>query len=171
MSAADEIVAPPAIAARLRKLGLTRGNDLVLHLPIRYEDETVVTPIAEAIGGVALQVEGEVLDVSVQYRPRRQLVARVGDASGELVLRFLNFYGSQLKQLESARDGGRRLRIFGEVRHGFLGAEMVHPRYRAVADEESLAQSLTPVYPTTAGVSQNALRKLIRPALAKADLA
>ena len=171
MSAADEIVAPPAIAARLRKLGLTRGNDLVLHLPIRYEDETMVTPIAEALGGVAQQVEGEVLDVSVQYRPRRQLVARVGDASGELVLRFLNFYGSQLKQLEGARDGGRRLRIFGEVRHGFLGAEMVHPRYRVVADEESLAQSLTPVYPTTAGVSQNALRKLIRPALAKADLA
>ena len=170
MPAADEIVAPPAIAARLRKLGLTRGDDLVLHLPIRYEDETVVTPIAEAIGGVAQQVEGEVLDVSVQYRPRRQLVARVGDASGELVLRFLNFYGSQLKQLEGARDGGRRLRIFGEVRHGFLGAEMVHPRYRVVADEESLAQSLTPVYPTTAGISQNTLRKLIRPALAQADL-
>jgi ATP-dependent DNA helicase RecG len=171
MSVADEIKAPPAFIARLHKLGLTRGDDLVLHLPIRYEDETVVTPIAEAIGGVALQVEGEVLDVSVQYRPRRQLVARVGDASGELVLRFLNFYGSQLKQLESARDNARRLRVFGEVRHGFLGAEMVHPRYRVVADEEPLNQSLTPVYPTTAGISQNALRKLIGSALANADLA
>ncbi|MBS1230199.1 MAG: ATP-dependent helicase RecG [Proteobacteria bacterium] len=170
MPAADEIVAPPAIAARLRKLGLTRGDDLVLHLPIRYEDETLVTPIADAVGGVALQVEGEVLDVSVQYRPRRQLVARVSDASGELVLRFLNFYGSQLKQLEKARDEGRKLRIFGEIRNGFLGAEMVHPRYRVVASDETLAQSLTPVYPTTAGISQNALRKLIRPALANADL-
>ena len=173
MPVADEIVAPPAIAARLRKLGLTRGDDLVLHLPIRYEDETLVTPIAEAIGGVALQVEGEVLDVSVQYRPRRQLVARVCDASGEgseLVLRFLNFYGSQLKQLEKARDDGRKLRIFGEIRHGFLGAEMVHPRYRVVAADETLSPSLTPVYPTTAGISQNALRKLIRPALANADL-
>ena len=173
MPVADEIVAPPAIAARLRKLGLNRRDDLVLHLPIRYEDETRVTPIAEAVGGVALQVEGEVVDVSVQYRPRRQLVARVSDASGEgseLVLRFLNFYGSQLKQLEKARDEGLRLRIFGEIRHGFLGAEMVHPRYRVVGADETLAQSLTPVYPTTAGISQNALRKLIRPALANADL-
>lgn len=72
------------------------------------------------------------LDVSVQYWPRRQLVARVCDASGELVLRFLNFYGSQTRQLERARDEGRRLRVFGEIRHGFLGAEMVHPRYRIV---------------------------------------
>jgi ATP-dependent DNA helicase RecG len=170
MSPVDEIKAPPAIVSKLRKLGLARGDDLVLHLPIRYEDETYVTPIAEAAGGVPVQVEAQVLDVSVQLRPRRQLVARVSDASGELALRFLNFYGSQLRQLESARDEGRALRVFGEIRHGFLGAEMIHPRYRLVANDESLASSLTPVYPTTAGLSQNALRKLIRPALANADL-
>lgn len=166
----DEIKAPPALKAKLSKLGLVRGDDLVLHLPLRYEDETQISPIAVALGGVPVQVEAEVLDVSVQFRPRRQLVARVGDATGELVLRFLNFYGSQSKQLERARDEGRRLRIFGEIRHGFLGAEMVHPRYRVVAADEALPQSLTPVYPTTAGVSQNALRKLIPPALAGANL-
>lgn len=170
MSADREIKAPPAIQARLAKLGLTRCDDLVLHLPLRYEDETRITLIADAQPGVPLQVEAGVLDVSVQFRPRRQLVARVADASGELVLRFLNFYGSQTKQLESARDNGRRLRIFGEIRHGFLGAEMVHPRYRPVADDEALPGSLTPVYPTTAGVSQNALRKLIGRALGEADL-
>ena len=80
-----------------------------------------------------MQVEAEVRDVLVQFRPRRQLVARVADSSGELVLRFLNFYGSQIKQLERARDDGRTVRLFGEIRHGFLGAEMVHPRYRVDA--------------------------------------
>ena len=171
MSAEDEIKAPPALKTRLRKLGLVRGGDLVLHLPLRYEDETLITPIDVALAGVPVQVEAEVLDVSVQYRPRRQLVARVADSSGELVLRFLNFYGSQTKQLERARDEGRRVRIFGEIRHGFLGAEMVHPRYRVVGENDALPQSLTPVYPTTAGVSQSALRKLIPPALDAADLA
>jgi ATP-dependent DNA helicase RecG len=170
MPAETVIKAPPAILARLAKLGLERRDDLVLHLPLRYEDETCVTLIDAAIPGLPVQVEAEVLDVSVQFRPRRQLVARVADASGELVLRFLNFYGSQTKQLETARDNGRRLRIFGEIRHGFLGAEMVHPRYRPVAENEALPSSLTPVYPTTSGVSQNALRKLIGSALGESDL-
>ena len=167
---ADQIKAPPALKARLRKLGLIRADDLVLHLPIRYEDETFITPIVSAPCGIPVQVDAEVLDVSVQFRPRRQLVARVCDASGELVLRFLNFYGSQTRQLEKAREEGRRLRLFGEIREGFFGLEMVHPRYRVVCDNEALPQALTPVYPATAGVSQNALRKLIRPALAAADV-
>ena len=167
---ADAINAPPAIVSRLRKLGIVGGDDLVVHLPIRYEDETRIMPIADAPAIGSVQVEVEVLDVNVQYRPRRQLVARVADASGELVLRFLNFYGSQTRQLEKARDEGLRLRVFGEIRHGFLGAEMVHPRYRVVAAEASLPDSLTPVYPTTAGVSQGVLRKLIASALAAADL-
>ena len=170
MVVGDGIQAPPAIQAKLRKLGLVRRDDLVLHLPIRYEDETLITPISVALGGVPVQVEAEVLDVAVQYRPRRQLVATVADGGGELVLRFLNFYGSQTRQLERARDEGRKLRIFGEIRHGFLGAEMVHPRYRVVGDAEVLPQALTPVYPTTAGVSQNLLRKLIPPALGSVDL-
>ena len=170
MAAAGEIKAPPAIQVKLRKLGLVRADDLVLHLPLRYEDETCVTLIDEAMPGVPVQVEAEVLEVTVQYRPRRQLLAKVVDASSELTLRFLNFYGSQTAQLERARDEGRRLRIFGEIRHGFLGAEMVHPRYRVVAENEALPPSLTPVYPTTAGLSQNALRKLIPPAIAAADL-
>jgi ATP-dependent DNA helicase RecG len=165
------IKAAPALADKLRKIGLVRSDDLVLHLPLRYEDETRAYTIAEAPPGVAVQVEASVTDVSVQYRPRRQLVCRVRDAAGdELTLRFLNFYGSQTKQLEAARDEGRPLRLFGEIRHGFFGAEMVHPRYKAVAAGAPLPMSLTPVYPTTAGVSQAALRKLIAAALAAADL-
>ena len=170
VAAADAIEAPPALKARLSKLGLTHKSDLVLHLPLRYEDETRVATIAAAEGACPVQLEVTVQEVSVQFRPRRQLVARVADASGELTLRFLNFYGSQTRQLERARDEGLSLRVFGEIRHGFLGAEMVHPRYCLVKDDESLPESLTPVYPTTAGVSQTVLRKHIAAALAEADL-
>ena len=174
MPTEDTIDAPPAIRNRLRKLGLERRHDLVLHLPLRYEDETRVISIAEAPIGVPVQVEGELLDLSVRLAPRRQLVARVGDANGErsiLDLRFLSFYGSQQRALEVARDQGSRLRIFGEIRHGLHGREMVHPRYRILSKAEALPQSLTPVYPTTAGLTQSALRKLIGAALRAADLA
>jgi ATP-dependent DNA helicase RecG len=155
-----------ATAAKLARLGIRTQSDLVLHLPLRYEDETRVTAIADLQPGLLAQVEAEIVDSSVQYRPRRQLVVRVRDAGGELVLRFLNFYGSQIKQLAI----GRRLRIFGEPRGGFLGDEMVHPRYRVIDADEPLPEAMTPIYPTTAGLSQLALRKLIDLALADADL-
>ncbi len=153
-------------ATKLAKLGIRNQADLVLHLPLRYEDETRLTAIADLLPGVSAQVEAEIVDSSVQYRPRRQLVVRVSDVSGTLVLRFLNFYGSQLKQLAI----GRRLRIFGEPRGGFFGDEMVHPRYRMVEEGEALPEAMTPIYPSTAGVSQLLLRKNIAVALAKANL-
>ncbi|MBL8488991.1 MAG: ATP-dependent DNA helicase RecG [Rhodocyclaceae bacterium] len=159
----------PALAEKLHRLGLRRLHDLVLHLPLRYEDETRITPLAEALPGVAAQFEVEVVDCEIAYRPRRQLVARVRDASDPLaclVLRFLNFYPSQQKQLQP----GRRLRVFGEVRNGFLGPELVHPRTRVVEAGDALPPALTPVYPTTAGLAQSVLRRLVARALADADL-
>ncbi len=173
MPTADAIDAPAAIRKRLQKLGLQRRDDLVLHLPLRYEDETRVTAIADAPFGVPVLVEARLIDLTLRLAPRRQLVARISDASGDgsvVDLRFLSFYGSQQRALESARERGQKLRIFGEIRCGFLGREMVHPRYRIVADDEALAASLTPVYPTTAGVSQGTLRRLISGALRVADL-
>jgi ATP-dependent DNA helicase RecG len=101
-------------------------------------------------------------------------VARVCDGSGDdciLHLRFLSFYGSQQRALAAACEAGQRLRIFGEIRHGFLGLEMVHPRYRIVTADEALPQALTPVYPTTAGVGQGTPAPLITRAVANADLA
>ncbi|WP_211160123.1 ATP-dependent DNA helicase RecG [Aromatoleum aromaticum] len=151
----------PQLAGRLAKLDVRRPQDLVLHLPLRYEDETRVTPIAAARGGTAVQIEGEVVSSEIVLRPRRQLVARVRDASGMLVARWLNFYPSQQKQLAA----GRRVRLFGEVRGGFFGDEMVHPRVHGVDDGEPLPQALTPIYPTTAGLAQSALRKLVARAL------
>jgi len=155
------------VRERLAKLGIHRAFDLVLHLPLRYDDETRIVPIREAPEGQHAVVEGVVVDSAIRYRPRRQLVVTVEDASGPLVLRFLNFYPSQARQLAT----GTRVRIFGEARQGFFGAEMVHPRYRVVRGEMPVPDTLTPVYPTTAGLGQDTLRALAAEALAHADLA
>ncbi|HYH41150.1 MAG TPA: ATP-dependent DNA helicase RecG, partial [Burkholderiales bacterium] len=151
---------------KLARLGITRGFDLVLHLPLRYDDETHVYPIAEAPAGQHVVVEGRVVECDVKYRPRRQLVCHMEDGSGVLTLRFLHFYPSQAKQLAP----GARVRVFGEIRQGFFGAEVVHPRYKVVPENAPVPKSLTPVYPTTAGLGQDALRRLIQQALADCDL-
>ena len=156
-----------AVTERLGKLGVARRFDLVLHLPLRYDDETRLTPIADALPGVEQLVQGVVTDCSIQYRPRRQLVCRMAEGGSVLTLRFLNFYGSQAKLLAT----GNTIRAFGAVRLGHLGAEMVHPRFRVVSGELPVAQALTPVYPTTAGLGQDTLRRLIGRALAAESLA
>ena len=160
---------PPAgntLAARLARLGLHRDADFILHLPLRYEDETRITPIAAALPGVPAQFEVEVVTSEIAFRPRRQLVARVMDASGMLTLRFLNFYPSQQKALQP----GARLRLFGELRDSFLGDEMIHPRFHAVSPDAPLPDALTPVYPATAGLGQATLRRLVSRALERGDL-
>jgi ATP-dependent DNA helicase RecG len=151
----------PATLANLAKLGIHHRADLLLHLPIRYEDETHLAPIAAVEPGETAQVQGVITHAGITHRPRRTLICRLQDASGELYLRFLNFYPSQTKLL--AVDN--QIRAVGEVRMGYYGLEMVHPKCRAVNDETPLQTSLTPVYPATAGLSQTALRKLIANAL------
>ncbi len=151
---------------KLGKLGIDSAFDLVLHLPLRYEDETHLYPIAHAPLDQTVLVQGTIMRAEVQQRPRKTLICRVGDPSGDLSVRFLHFYGSQVKALSP----GKKLRLLGEIRRGFFGAEMIHPRYRIVEDETPLAEALTPVYPTTAGLSQDALRRLIRRGLATEDL-
>ena len=155
-----------SLKSKLAKLGIQRDFDFVLHLPLRYEDETRLTPIAEAHAGAPVQVEGTVIASEIAYRPRRQLVCKIEDASGLLYMRFLHFYGSQAKALAP----GARVRVFGEARPGFFGAEMVHPRYRIVGENTPLPAALTPVYPTTAGLPQATLRRLIENALAQSEL-
>ncbi|MBL8512761.1 MAG: ATP-dependent DNA helicase RecG [Betaproteobacteria bacterium] len=143
------------------RLGLRSDWDFALHLPHRYEDETRITPLRQAHEGVECQIEIEITHCEIAYRPRRQLVAQGKDATGIVYFRFLNFYGSMVKQLAP----GTRVRAFGEVRQGFFGAEMIHPRFKTVTAETPLADTLTPVYPTTAGLSQNAIRRAIEGAL------
>jgi ATP-dependent DNA helicase RecG len=154
--------APDTLASRLAKLGLRVDWDFALHLPIRYEDETRITSVRDAAPGVPCQIEAEIVHTEITYRPRRQLVVQAKDGSDLIYLRFLNFYGSQVKQLAV----GKRIRMFGEVRTGFFGAEMIHPRYRMVTEGDAIPDALTPVYTTTAGLTQIPLRKLIDRALA-----
>ncbi len=170
-AAATSTAAPRAAAASgparaLAKLGLQRDIDLALHLPLRYEDETRLVPIGSAREGAPAQVQGTVLDARIEPRPRRQLVVRLADASGELVLRFLHFHPGQQKQWAP----GRLLRVRGEVRHGFFGREMVHPAVRAVEPSTPLPAALTPVYPTSAQLPQAYLRKAVASALSRAPL-
>ncbi|KPK29601.1 MAG: ATP-dependent DNA helicase RecG [Betaproteobacteria bacterium SG8_40] len=151
---------------RLARLGVRRLADLVLHLPLRYEDETELVPIARAISGASVQVEGTVIETRIEFRPRRQLLCRIEDASGTLTMRFFNFYPSQQKAL--AR--GAKVRLVGEIRRGLFGAETIHPRYRILRADTPLPESLTPVYPTTAGLSQDSIKKIVARALGETDL-
>ena len=151
---------------KLARLGISHDRDLILHLPLRYEDRTRLTPLTELQVGQSALVEAEVAQSEVSYRPRRALVAHLIEGFGKLTLRFFNFYPNHVKML----DKGRRVRVFGEVRLGYHGLEMVHPTMRDAASETALPEALTPVYPTTAGLSQETLRKLVARALEQAEL-
>jgi ATP-dependent DNA helicase RecG len=166
MPAMSEARAKSAPQKAMEKLGLVRDIDLALHLPLRYEDETRITPIAALQDNEPAQVEGVVVDCQVELRSRRQLLVRLKDDSGTLLLRFLHFYPSQQKQMSAAT----RLRVRGEARIGFFGREMVHPVVKVVDEDTPLAQSLTPVYPASAQLPQAYLRKAVASGLARADL-
>ena len=173
MTAKKPAVAKPGksstgIAAGLEKLGLRRPLDFALHLPLRYEDQTHVTLLAEAPAAGPALFAIKVRAVTVAFRPRRQLVVKVEDDSGRANLRFLNFYGSQTKQFERARDEDLTLHAWGELKPGYLGPELVHPTISKppeAAADTAPSDTLTPQYPTTAGVSQSQLRTRIGKAL------
>jgi ATP-dependent DNA helicase RecG len=149
------------LISNLSKLGIQSLQGLLLHLPLRYIDETHITAVRDLRVGESVQVEGEIVHAEVSYKPRKALMARLEDASGQLTLRFLHFYPSQIAALKV----GKKLRVYGEVRSGFFGYEMVHPSCKAVGETSVVAQTLTPVYPSVAGLSQASLRKAIGLAL------
>ena len=130
---------------------------------MRYEDQTRLCPIAALKPGQAWQVEGTVANTEIQYRGRRQLVCLIEDGDAQLVLRFFHFYPSQSKALAP----GKRVRAFGEVREGHFGPVMIHPGFHVVAPGTPLPERLTPVYPTTGGLVQDVLRKLVHNALVR----
>jgi len=185
MSEASTVPSPPPSPARragaggeapaaksapqkaMEKMGLTRDIDLALHLPLRYEDETTLTPLDRARDGDTLQCEGEVIESRIEMRGRRQLLVKLRDDEGALLtLRFLHFYPAHQKTLAV----GARVRVRGEIRVGFFGREMVHPNFRKVDADTPLATSLTPVYPTSAQLPQAYLRKAVASALRRAPL-
>jgi ATP-dependent DNA helicase RecG len=135
-----------------------------LHVPIRYEDLTRITPIGQVIAGMPMQVLGTVVRNEISARPRRILNVEIEDETGSMSLRFFHFYGSQIGQLSI----GTKVRVYGEARGGLFGKEIVHPTYKLVHDvggEPELPQTLTPVYSTVAGVTQPTVRRAIANAI------
>ena len=135
-------------------------------MPLRYEDETRLTPIASAHAGQIVQVEGEVVRSEVIARGRRNLLVELRDKTGTIGLRFFNFYPSQLKQLAT----GRRVRAIGEARGGLFGLELAHPRYSVVSRDTPLPTALTPVYPAAAGLGQGVIRQAVLGAVRRMTL-
>ncbi len=155
----------PALAELLAKLGLHTVQDVLFHLPLRYEDRTRVVPIGALRNGDRAVIEGEIQLAEVAFRRRRMLLVRIADGTGFVTLRFFHFSAAQQAQLVR----GQRLRCFGEARLGPGGIEIVHPEYRRVLADASGAppDCLTPIYPTTEGVQQGRLRMLTDLALAE----
>ena len=152
-----------ALAQKLEKLGIARVQDLLFLLPLRYEDRTRVAPIGSLQAGDRAVVEGEVQLTEVAFRGRRQLLCRISDGSGTLLLRFFYFSSSQ----QQALTRGARVRCYGEIRRGLNSFEIVHPEYRRVAAgaPNEVESALTPIYPLTEGVQQGRLRQLTAMAL------
>ncbi|TNI79027.1 ATP-dependent DNA helicase RecG [Aeromonas veronii] len=153
---------------KLERLGLATVQDLLFHLPLRYEDRTQVWPIGDLPPGLHGAVEGEIQDTQLVMGRRRMLVCRISDGTGTLTLRFFNFTAAQKNSLAT----GRLIRCFGEVRPGKYGLEMAHPEYKLLGEEQAgqTEEVLTPVYPTTEGLRQLTLRNLTDQALAQLDL-
>ena len=157
----------PQLAQRLAKLGVEHITDLLFVLPLRYEDRTRISPIGSLQPGMRAVVEGEIQLVETVLKRRRQLLLRVADGTGSVLLRFFHFSGQQAAALQR----GARLRLYGELRRGPAGLEIVHPEYRSVrADEPLVDDRLTPIYPLTEGVTQARLRALVDEALRRLQL-
>jgi ATP-dependent DNA helicase RecG len=153
----------PALAEKLERLGVSRQEDLLFLLPLRYEDRTALVKLGELQPGMRCMTSGEILLAEVVYRGRRSLLVRIGDGTGQITLRFFHFSSQQKKGFRT----GATVACYGEVRAGPIGPEMVHPEYRVLKPGQNpvTSESLTPVYPSTEGVQQSRLRNLVNQAL------
>lgn len=152
----------PRLAEKLAAMGIHQVQDLLFHLPLRYQDRTHITPINALIEGADAVIEGKVTACEVAFGRRRSLHVRLQDDSGLISLRFFHFSAAQREQFSD----GAVVRCFGQVRRGQTGYELYHPEYRlSSSSAASLEKTLTPVYPTTDKLGQNQWRKLCRAAL------
>ncbi|MFW2374243.1 MAG: DEAD/DEAH box helicase, partial [Gammaproteobacteria bacterium] len=157
----------PRIAEKLHKIGIVTVQDVLFHLPYRYEDRTRVVSIGSLRPGVGQVIEGHIEHAEIAFsrrgRSRRMLLCYLADGTGGVLLRFFNFN----KQQQARLVAGTRLRCFGDVRPGNAKLEMIHPEYTLLVEGQSvpMEQCLTPIYPTTEGVHQALLRKISQQAL------
>ncbi|WP_044971171.1 ATP-dependent DNA helicase RecG [Taylorella asinigenitalis] len=152
------------IDEKIKSLGLLRPIDFALHIPLRYEDETKIYKVFQAQTDAMMQFEGQIHNAEVTYAPRKSLNAVLDDGTGLLKLRWLNFYPNQVKFLETSPKVRVRGPVKGNDRWGFT---ITHPKIGKVTDP--LPQTLTPIYPSTAGLTQDVLRRKIRDVILHMD--
>ncbi|MGC6324115.1 ATP-dependent DNA helicase RecG [Pasteurella multocida] len=153
-----------AISDKLGRIGIHNLQDLLFHLPIRYEDRTRITPIHDLRPDAYATIEGLVQTCEVQFGKRPILNVSLSDGTSKIMLRFFNFNAGMKNSLQP----GARVKAFGEVKRGRFMAEIHHPEYQIIRDNAPLIleETLTPIYSTTEGLKQNSLRKLTDQALA-----
>ena len=154
----------PSLAEKLEKIGLLSAQDMLFHLPLRYEDKTRITTVRDLPVGISTNIIGEITDNQITHGKRRMMVVTLNDGTGHIQLCFFSFSASQRNSLAV----GKSIRCYGEVKRGPRGYQMVHPEYKALDDDRVLTpveETLTPVYPTTDGLRQVSLRNLTEQAL------
>lgn len=154
----------PSMAAKLEKIGLLSVQDLLFHLPLRYEDRTRITTIRDCLAGTHTNIIGEITNNQITQGKRRMLVVDLNDGTGVVQLCFFSFSAS----LKNSLTIGRTIRCYGEIKRGPRGFQIVHPEYKSLDDDRELTpveETLTPVYPTTDGLKQISLRNLTDQAL------
>ncbi len=157
----------PKSATSLNNLGIFNIPDAAFHLPFRYEDRSFITPISSANYQTPVLIEGEIMKSTVVFRGRRMLFSEIYDGTGKLTMRMFNFAMAQHKALEK----GKMIRCFGTITPGPNGKQMIHPQYQIFGKEDSIEveKNLTPIYPTTSGMQQNKLKKIIESSLIYCD--
>ena len=147
------------IEEKLNRLGIFTIQDLLFHLPLRYIDQTRITPIGALQAGKSSLIQGTIDLTQISFGRRRSLLCRISDGTGSLTLRFFYFSKAQLDKLQR----NIQVRCFGKARYGANTLEMIHPEYQLINQETPLPleEQLTPVYPTTEGLQQKILRKII----------
>lgn len=152
-----------ALEKKLDVIGIHNLQDLLFHLPLRYEDRTRVASIGSVSAGETVQIQGEVLTTAIQFGRRRSLKCILDDNSGFITLRFFHFSNAQKNSLAA----GSQIRCYGEVRRGRSGLEIFHPEYKVMQEDEELAieDRLTSIYPSTEGLGQARLRNIVNQAL------
>ena len=153
----------PKSTSSLNNLGIFSIPDAAFHLPFRYEDRSFITQIGDANYQTPVLIEGEIMKSTVVFRGRRMLFSEIYDGTGKLTMRMFNFAMAQHKALEE----GKMIRCFGTITPGPNGKQMIHPQYQVFEKEDSIEieENLTPIYPTTSGLQQNKLRKIIEASL------
>lgn len=151
------------VAEKLAKVGLNSVQDLLFHLPLRYEDRTRIYPTVKLHAGLWAAVQGKVMSVDTLFGKRKMLTVKISDGNGTITLRFFNFTAAMKNNFTE----GKTVHAYGEIKRGGYGLEIVHPDYKFYAPNQSaeVEQSLTPVYPTTEGLRQITLRNLTDQAL------